>query len=267
MAPPRQLGLDDPKVIERGDRGESDYNAVHTLAPYAGPVTSHTQCGHGDSVIARIRCELEQNMILRSPESHHHFIPRGTLRRIVTADRVLRIIEQLACCRDFSPTRKEELRNRICFGARQCWKLLVVLLVVDEQDKLLDLVDGGASDQCLPIGINTSCCIPNHNHPTINSWPRLVHLEASRWSYAVKAPYFTRPRGGHYHYILDINDVLPISGIEDIPSNAPVPRHRQSENGDDITSGGFGDVERVVLEKSHYRFDELGVSIIGIIPR
>jgi len=139
--------------------------------------------------------------------------------------------------------------------------------MIGRQDQLLDLIDSeGASDQCLPIeidssGSNNRCRIQHHSHPTISSWPAPVREEASRWIYAVKAPYFTRNRGSHNHYMLDDCDVIPILRMDrDIPSRFYVnTEYNNEENDSKSTDGGFVDVERVVLDESHYGFDKLGV--------
>lgn len=264
--PSRKLGLDDPNVIERDDRGERDYNLnlQHELAPSIGPIPNHAnlQDTNGNGLIPLIRSELEINMIPRSPDSYSHFfIPRDKLRSIITADRVLQIIQQLYC-RNLSPFQISELQTRICFGSTQCWKLFAVLLLSDKLDNLLDLVDKeGVSDNCLPIRLKTRCCLKKHKHPTIESWPIQVRGSASMWSYAVKAPYFTRPSGGHYHYILDGNDVIPIIGTvtNESASNAPV-KHQKSGNDNGTVDGGFGQVTRVILDESHYHFEDLAVS-------
>ena len=270
MAPtrPRPLGLDDPNVRVCYDRGESDYNANHPATPATPqPPSHHLHCDHEDDLVANIKCELDESRVRHPPDSNYRFfVPRNELRTIITPDRVLQIIEHLAGSSPLSPLQRAELRDKICFGDKQCWKLLLILCMIGRQDQLLDLIDSeGASDQCLPIeidssGSNNRCRIQHHSHPTISSWPAPVREEASRWSYAVKAPYFTRNRGSHNHYILDDHDVLPILPIDTGASSTYV-KTGYNDKVDDANSpnGGFGDVDVVVLDESHYHFDGLDV--------
>lgn len=281
--------LDDPTVIQCEDRGESDYNRNHPPTSHINPthayIPYHLQCAHESSPTARVlcdreeatrshpdpnyghkslvellRCELQESRVRYPPNSHSSFfIPRRKLQSIVTSYRVCQIIETLSCYMDPSDAEKDKVRDEMCFGDKQCWKLLLVLLITNKQEDIMDLVKDGASDQCLPIGVGRSSYCVGHSdqitHPTIKRWSADVRKEATRWSYAVKAPYFTRRRGRHNHNILDRNYILPIHGFT---PDAPLIHHRSgSDNG--TVDGGFGQVTRVALDESHYDFEDLAV--------
>ena len=280
----RKMGLHDKNVIKCDDRGENDYNKKYPLRIDPAGVPYHRHCAHKSNKTARmkcdlkeasqnhlgcehgeivglIKCELGESRVRNPPDSNSkYFIPRHKLQTIITPCRIRQVIETLGSCQKLSDTEKDKLRDQICVGDKQCWKLLAVLLMANKQKDIMALVREGASDRCLPFGVNGSSCCVGHNHPTIRSWKSHTLDEASRWSYAVKAPYFTRHRGKHNHYILDSNDVLPILPIDELTSDASATPHSTDEN-NNIVDGGFGQVTKVVLDESHYNFENLGLAV------
>ncbi|KAM7201304.1 kinase-like protein [Rhypophila sp. PSN 637] len=264
---PRRLGLKDNKVSICLDRGEAA-EAEH-LRNHPETVAEHTRCHDhtGHTIISIIKCELDEACVPYPEGANRFFIPRRKLRSILSPERVLELIKHLTCCNHLSATQKKHLRDKICSPKTACWKLLAVLVGIGEQEQLFKLVELDlVSDRCLPIQpVDGPCngqkdCHTNEQHHTYRimaQWPKGKRREASVWSYMVKAPYFSRRRGQHNHYIFDINDVLPVRKTFSISSpNAP-KSHRRTENGHEVFASGFSNVEKVELDESHFHFEGL----------
>lgn len=271
-----KLGLDDPRVTKCFDRGDNFYRQDHPFGDLNSS-TSATSPPGGHEIISTILTELYDAQISYPSDSvSHHFIPRDKLSRIMTPERVRLVIATLKCCNKLSLDEKEELTRGICIGKstwcrEPCLKLLTILIAVGIEEKLFDLINDGVTDFCLPFesvsGTNNNlrCQMPGHQHPAINErWHGYPGHQRQRqqfcqWTYTLSAPYFKRPRGGHAHYILGVNDVLPI--IQEKargPSGAPSRKTKPSEF-PDSREGGFSQVQRVKFQQSHFDFGSYGV--------
>jgi hypothetical protein len=276
-----KLGLDDPRVTRCFDRGDSFYRQDH---PSKGlnSYTSATSPPGSHEIISTIHTELYNALICYPSDSvSHHFVPRDELSRIMTPERVRLVITSLEFCNKLSPDKKEELAREVCIGGstwcrEPCLKLLAVLIAVEIQEKLFDLIKDGVTDFCLPFesvpGTSNGlrCQMPDHQHPVINECWRghLGHRKQfCQWAYSLSAPYFKRPRGGHAHYILGVNDVLPI--IQEKargPSEAPLRKTKSSEF-PDSREGGFSQIQRVKFQQSHFDFGSYGVRHLATFSR
>jgi hypothetical protein len=276
-----KLGLDDPKVTKCFDRGDSFYRQDHPSRDLSS-YTSATSPPGGYEIISAILTELYNAQISYPSDSvFHHFVPRDELSRIMTPERVRLVVISLKFCNKLSPDEKEQLAREVCIGGstwcrEPCLKLLAVLIAVEIQEKLLDLIKDGVTDFCLPFesvpGTNNNlrCQMPDHQHRVINECLRghLGHRQKfCQWAYTLSAPYFKKPRGGHAHYILGVNDVLPI--IQEKargPSEAPFRKTKPSEF-PDSREGGFSQVQRVKFQQSHFDFGSYGVRHLDAFSR
>jgi hypothetical protein len=268
-----KLGLDDPRVIKCSDRGDSFYRQDHPFRDLHSSTSAASPPGSPE-IIPTILAELYNAQIPYPSDSiSHHFVPRDKFSRIMTPKRVRLVIASLKVCNKLSADEKEELAREVCIGGsawcrEPCLKLLAVLIAVYIEENLFDLIKDGVTDFCLPFesapGTNNSlrCQMPDHQHPAINEcWHghRGRRQQFCQWTYTLSAPYFKRPRGGHAHYILGVNDVLPI--IQEKargPSDAPLRRTKPSEF-PDSREGGFSQVQRVKFQQSHFDFGSYGV--------
>lgn len=271
-----KLGLDDPRVTKCFDRGDNFYRQDHPFRDLTSS-TSATSLPGSHEIISTIQTELYDARISYPSDSvSHYFVPRDELSRIMTPERVRLVIASLKCCNKLSPDEKEELAREVCIGGstwcrEPCLKLLAILIAVEIEGKLFDLINDGVTDFCLPFesvpGTNNNlrCQMPDHQHPAITEcWHgyrghQRHRQEFCQWTYTLSAPYFKRPRGGHAHYILGVNDILPI--IQEKargPSEAPLRKTKSSEF-PDSREGGFSLVQRVKFQQSHFDFGSYGV--------
>ena len=270
-----KLGLDDPRVTKCVDRGDNFYRQDHPFRDFNSS-TSATSPPGSHEIIPIIQAELDNAQIPYPPDTiSHHFVPRDKLSRIMTPERVRLVIASLEFCNKFSPDKKEELTREVCIGGstwcrEPCLKLLAVLISVEIQEKLFDLIKDGVTDFCLPFEYNLRCQMPDHQHPAINECLhgyRGCRQQFCQWTYTLSAPYFKRPRGGHAHYILGVNDVLPI--IQEKargPSEAPLRKTKPLEF-PDSREGGFSLVQRVKFQQSHFDFGSYGVRHLVTLSR
>jgi hypothetical protein len=276
-----KLGLDDPRVTKCFDRGDNFYRQDH---PYKdlNSYTSATSPPGSRGIISTISNELYNAQIsYPSGSVSHHFVPRDELSRIMTPERVRLVIASLEVCNKLSSDEEEELAREVCIGGstwcrEPCLKLLAVLIAVGIQETLFDLIKDGVTDFCLPFesvsgtSNNLRCQIPDHQHPVINEcWHghQRHRQQFCQWAYTLSAPYFKRLRGGHAHYILGVNDVLPI--IQEKargPSEAPLRKTKPSEF-PDSREGGFSQIQRVKFQQSHFDFGSYGVRHLVTFPR
>lgn len=273
---PTKLGLDDPRVIKCLDRGDQFYRQDH---PLEHP-SSHNIASLPPNCPEKVRNileELEEAQISYPPESaSQFFIPRDQFSRIMTFERVQLVINTLSCCETLSPKCKQELAREIYFGGgptcrAPCLKLLAALIGARIQDGLLDLINDGVTDHCLPLECvpddrnSLRCRCQGHQHPAIDKYGRGTRRTFCQWSYAVTPLYLKRPQNGHVHYILRHNDVLPIiKSKAREPSKAPLIQQSKNKNSEtsSLTSGygGFSQVKRVIFHPSQFEFGSYGVS-------
>jgi len=264
-----KLGLDDPRVTKCLDRGDNFYRQDHSSKEPI-PYTSAASPSGSHDVVSTIQKELDDARISYPSDSiSQRFVPRDKLSSIMTPERVRLVIKSLQCCDSLSPEHKDALTREICIGGRKwcrkpCLKLLTVLIAAEIQNNLLNLIEDHITDYCLPFELvpgtsdNWRCQIPDHHHSLIiNKCGRQVE-RFCQWTYTLSAPYFKRPPGGHVHYILGVNDVLPIIEENSRGSlEAPLQRTKRSES--PSREGGFSEIERVKFHSSHFDFGSYSV--------
>ncbi|KAK7981515.1 kinase-like protein [Apiospora saccharicola] len=184
-----------------------------------------------------------------------NYVPRRKLRSIVTPERAGCIISGLG---SFNSHEVEILVHAAFHGGsiggkyrKPTVKLLAALACCGAVDKYLDLVHKGVSDICLP---------PVYDKPGQIKLPLRCQ---SKWAYRLNAPYFksgssgTSTQGLHHHYILNVNDVLPIVSSELHEHGTSSSRSRtvtKSSEGKGPQEGGFSRVSRVKFHPDHYNF-------------
>jgi hypothetical protein len=264
-----KLGLDDPRVTKCLDRGDNFYRQDHPPKEPI-PYTSATSPSGSHEIVSTIQSELDGARIsYPSGSISQRFVPRDKLSSIMTPERVRLVIKSLQCCDSLSPDEKETLTREVCIGGRKwcqepCLKLLTVLIAADIQNNLLDLIGDHITDLCLPFELvpgtsdNWRCQIPGHQHShIINKCGRPVE-SFCQWTNTLSAPYFKRPSGGHAHYILGVNDVLPIIE-ENVRGSLEAPLQRTKRSESPSREGGFSEIERVRFHSSHFDFGSYSV--------
>lgn len=257
---PSKLGLEDPRVIICHDRGEQFYQRDHPPRAPIQPINDISPLNLKD-LTSDIITALEKAKVFYPVDSiHTSFVPRDKLASIMDPERVALIIASLACCRGWSRAEKEELAREVCVGGpkwcqQPCLKLLTSMITAKIQDYFLDLIRAGITDSCLPFKLatgtsNLECHVEDHRHPEFNRCLEectKAKMEFCQWSYALSAPYFKAQPGQHTHYVLGINDTLPI-----MQQTQPTDAANNKE-------GGFGQVQRVMFHPSHFDFSAYNV--------
>ncbi|KAK3950584.1 kinase-like domain-containing protein [Pseudoneurospora amorphoporcata] len=281
MAPrAKALGLRDPRVDVCFDRGDQYYEDDHPIEP---PHTDIVPQDSGPDIFDIIREELEAKEIEQGKD---FYIPRACLQEIFTHGRLLATIQQL--WKHVPAKEHQRLCLRVLDEVR-CWKVFLLFIYTQQHELLPELWKNESgndslrlSDRCLPLISVTpdgkiACQNKTHSH-------RLPGCDIKRFSgkdckymvsasYAFNAVYFKLPTKGqknHVHYSLGPKDVLPYKIIptrgRDCPlTNGRLIKHRpdmdQDEpdtDEDDNLHGGFGEVKRVIIDRSHFNFGQLG---------
>ncbi|KAK3486965.1 kinase-like domain-containing protein [Neurospora crassa] len=282
MAPRvKAIGLADPRVDKCSDRGNQYYDDDH---PIERPNTDIVPQDSGPEIFDIIREELEDQEV---EEGKGFFIPRSSLQEIFTPGRLLAAIQQL--WKDVPEEDHQRLCIRVLHEVR-CWKVFV-LFIYTQQHKLLPELwqnESGTdslrlSDQCLPLISITpdgkiTCQNTTHSHQLPGCETRKISRKDSKYmvlaSYAFNAVYFKLPTKGkkvHVHYRLGPKDILPYT-IDSFPfdkslgnegagsagrtSNSGNPRSDMDQDGN--LHGGFSEVTRITIDRSHFNFGHHG---------
>ncbi|KAF2465719.1 kinase-like protein [Lindgomyces ingoldianus] len=263
-----KLGLEDPRVFKCFDRGDK-YFWDENRSSRSSNVSITRSTAQLNNIIEKIAETLDNAAQAYPAGSYRYFIPRSELSSVTDINTVHSVLRSLLCCNVFSPTDISTLAHEICFGSgtrchRPCSKLLALLILSDCHEDLITLIDEGMDDHCLPLEMVTGsrplrCRNPQHNHRVINDYSSKKRREFHQWSYAVKAPYFTKPKNQHVHYVLEHNDVLPILQAEDHTALGALrvtqPRAKAPKQAECVsTYGGFSHVQRVKFHPSHIQF-------------
>ncbi|KAK3321328.1 hypothetical protein B0T19DRAFT_263775 [Cercophora scortea] len=251
----RLLGLDDPRVIIQYDRGASHYIQDHPFP--SSPAQGQSDGSDPGNALSRIFDQLYGSLVPFPEGSHNFYIPNSRLRDIMTRQNVFSVVMSLPCFSNLSREGKERVCDKIFSKDCPRWRLLAALLLLEREDKLASFLEDSVSDECLPIAPKVSHCrVCYHSrHKCLGELNAKHRDELSRWSYAVNAPYFKSSPGQHFHLVLDGNDRLPITKISKIDtSNAP--SHQKSGHVvGNAANGGFGEVQKVTFDSSHFNFD------------
>lgn len=270
-----KLILDDgSRVSKVCDRGESARHKKQRLIqqdPWANGTSRRVdEPRYERNLVEDIAAELDEAKNTCPLEPEKRFIPHPLFVRILTFDRVRKIIYNLRC---FNSNRdKDELAREIYYGSRDgtrapCVKLLAVLIGVDKAEDMAEhmFVDG-MKDTCLPLqkeavdGLQYLHCREHGRHSTINSYRRPeVRERFERWSYTLSAPYITREGSHHSHYILGTGDVFPMEVISKVEQDEHTESTAKGSQGDENTYGGFSEVYKVKIYEGHFDFGDHGV--------
>ena len=263
-----KLGLDDPRVKECTTRGIEFLPNDRIKDPLIYSLTSVLPRPDPE-VLTCIRRQLQNAYICYPRESNtRFFLPRDQITAIMRFDQVVSIIQLLECYQSCTAAEINKIVEHIYCN---CLKLLTISILT--KNELRPLVEDGLLDECLPLATepNTDgellkCQTAGHKHTYLNNGlDRVERQRISHWSYAVSAPYLVRQDTGHIHYILDNNDVLPITDIMSSESSeAPDVQRPSAKQGvsqiNQGLMGGYGEVKRVKIHPSHFDFKSHDVS-------
>ncbi|KAI0126970.1 kinase-like domain-containing protein [Xylariales sp. AK1849] len=263
-----ELGLDDDSVVKCRDRGNKYYRNKYDTS-VSQPVDNSKPSKVEQQLVIRVKEELME-AALRSAGAAVRalYVPRTKLNSILTAERILHIIDGLRGCRELSSTQRKSLASEVREGGRKwcrkpCLKLLAALIRSDAADVFYDLINGNVTDDCLPPvwnetlrGSECQSCSTRHTFLTEKTLDQKHDFHY--WAYALNAPYFAKPTESgksHTHYILSQDDVLPIVEERDVKSGSTArqrpDRTPTAENG---TSGygGFSHVRKIKFHPDHF---------------
>ncbi|KAI0844528.1 kinase-like protein [Daldinia vernicosa] len=195
--------------------------------------------------------------------------------------RRIRTIVNLPSFQDFP--NKDDLTTRIYYGSinsdsNPLLKLLAVLIGIDKLQDFPKCIKEGMDDGCLPMTVENPndgttplyCERHKAHHATIDSFRRPNdRIQFTQWSYSK-----------HSHYRLHASDIFPMpSGRklqkqetlkQDITKKEVTRREMTKQevavqgNKPQITEGafacgGFSEVYQVKIDKSHQRFEDIGI--------
>ncbi|KAK3344898.1 kinase-like domain-containing protein [Neurospora tetraspora] len=282
MAPrAKAIGLADPCVDKCSDRGNQYYDEDH---PIERSNTNIVPQDSGPDIFDIIREELEAKEV---EKGKGFFIPRGSLQETFTPGRLLAAVQQL--WKDVPEEGHQRLCIRILHEVR-CWKVFLLFIYTQLHESLPELWKNESgkdslrlSDRCLPLISITpdgkiACQNKTHSHRLPGRKTRKLsgkdckHMVLA--SYAFNAVYFKLPTKGkknHVHYSLGPKDVLPYTIDSPSPDRSLVKgragsagqasnnvKLRPDTDQDDNLHGGFGEVKRIIIDRSHFDFGHLG---------
>lgn len=257
----KRLGLLNPERVRKvTDRGEADYSSSNA---YSSQKDLKLETQSNPTSPEEIAIALDDAKVRSVLDSTKKYIPRHKLLEILSPEKVRAILDS-----PFFETclNKNELVESIHRDSRRL-KLLAVLIGIEKVQDLPKYVTDGVDDQCLPMILDHSerafCRKHFKCHETLDAYNRSNAREQfSSWSYSLSAPYISYNPNLHSHYVLDPGDIFPVTGekirkkaitsTKGANAMAPLPP-------DVNLDGGFSEVYRVKIEKSHYDFGKLGI--------
>ncbi|KAI1456700.1 kinase-like domain-containing protein [Annulohypoxylon moriforme] len=200
---------------------------------------------------------LDNALTISTIDPTRRYIPRHNITEILSPG----VIQTILRYSYFKCLPGEDVLMQDIVGGVGRLKLLAILIKIKKVPDLPKYVEDGVDDECLPIPANDEeklyCQRHKKYHQTMNAYFRpKVRIMFSQWSYALTAPFIT-----HSHHILDPGHIFPMkghkiprNGIIQLSGNPMVPLVPEVN-----MDGGFSEVYRVHIEKSHYNFGELGL--------
>ncbi|KAF6824935.1 protein kinase domain-containing protein [Colletotrichum musicola] len=273
---PEKLILDDPsRVAKVRDRGESfrlrkqqeQYRSSRQTSN--GGVRDRNDSKPDNRLIDKIAIELDEAKTSCPLEPDKLFVPNPDFAKILTFDRVRRIVFALECLR--KEKKKEELAREIYYGrsdgSGHAVKLLAVLIGMNKAEDFLKHLSDGMRDSCLPLRKITANkyryleCQWHRSHATLNGYGRPGDRDNfATWSYALNAPFIKWESRYHSHYILDTGDVIPMETVDKVKhEDSPTGAAKNVSHDSDNTYGGFSEVYKVKLHNGHWDFGDHGI--------
>jgi hypothetical protein len=287
-------GLEHPRVQQCYNRGIEIYYEQLPDDQYSFS-SSVSSASDESEITTTVRNQLYLARKLRSRGSATFFIPRSELNQLMTLDVVGSIVDSLLCCNELSPQDRQELTLEIRHGRgtrcrNPCLMLLTVLIGAEMEEQLMEFIEDGVTDYCLPLQLpgnsnrSTECTISGHEHNVLDGCNPNKLLIFGAWTYGVMAPYLKMSQGRHIHYIFNESDVLPIVEKEDVAvsqapiipqsndktSEAPIQQSNDKTSGTSrglLGYGGFGEVQQIKFDPGHVDFDCYTVSKAPIFAR
>ncbi|CAJ2507580.1 Uu.00g087660.m01.CDS01 [Anthostomella pinea] len=273
MAPSKKRhGLDNPERVDQiPHRGEKFDRARSRSIPRRPPRQSAPKAIRRDEAVdflediaselddAKVQCDFDF-------DSSKSFLPRRKILEILTPERVRQIVGCLSCFEQSS--NKDQIATDIYYGSgggsrRPCLRLLAVLIGIEKAEDIQKLMNDGMSDACLPMGIppGTSgkllfCEHHRTAHKTINKYRRLeTRQNFSHWSYSLVSPFIQGDKKVHAHYVLHPGDVLPMKVARKVEKDDGSAYALGASEANSVNLyGGFSDVYKVSIDRSHYDF-------------
>ncbi|KAI1105656.1 protein kinase [Jackrogersella minutella] len=263
----KQLGLDDSKRVRKiCDRGEADFYSAHGY-----PSQQHLGLGtqgipdKTKEVYETVGLALDRAKVCSVMDIDKWYLPRHKLHEILNPQTV-RAIVGLSCFKDYPD--KQRLTDEICYGETRRLKLLAVLIGIEKLKDFPRYMKDGVDDQCLPMTLDTSqqrifCRRHDEYHETIDSYNRPDYrVRFSQWSYSLSAPYINCKEDIHSHFVLSPSDVFPMHFGHNIQNQTITTTNGlpMSVVAPDVNLyGGYSEVYKVKIEKSHCNFGSLGI--------
>ncbi|KAF6824564.1 protein kinase domain-containing protein [Colletotrichum plurivorum] len=274
---PGTMILDDPsRVAKIRDRGESfrlrklQEQHRNSRPPATDVGVRYRNDSKGDNgLINKIAIELDEAMTACPLEPDKLFVPNPEFAKIITFDRVRRIVFSLECLR--KEKNKEELAREIYYGrsdgSGHAVKLLAVLIGINKAEDFLKHLSDGMRDSCLPLRKITANkyrhleCQWHRSHATLNGYSRpRARDNFATWSYALNAPFIKWEPRYHSHYILDTGDVIPMEIVDKVKhEDSPTAAAKNASHDSDNMYGGFSEVYKVKLHNGHWDFGDHGI--------
>jgi hypothetical protein len=212
------------KLVGIVDMGESLYREDHLgsrrtiTAPELADI---------DHLLATIQTELHdhKNTYRGFFDPQKTFIKREAFDRIFTPERILQIVSGLKCFATMGMLKdKQTIAKDIYYGTNSkqvCLKILSILVAMGYPEGIRHLMEGGFSDECLPLrdhrhrdedrSARLTCNVHSHQH-IFNEHHYLASFIT--WQQCLLTPYI-KVSGIPNHYVIQSRHCLPVYAAND----------------------------------------------------
>ncbi|KAI9170776.1 protein kinase [Paramyrothecium foliicola] len=278
------FGLNNPNRVQQiKDNGERLYRKDMGDQARAIHLTRSETEVAVEELIKKIQAELYDpaNRRLCFYDGSKDFIPRGVFARILSPERVLRLVLGLSCFENNSDQEKRKVAQDICFGSSYsppCLKVLGILIGMEYPNEIKDYMEDEMSDECLPLrgeftqgpdAVTTAdrfiCQNANHTHKIVNGYQSFNKKESfMKWNRRLTAPYLKWQGPLHSHYQIEKGECLPFpSGMKRQLTAGDAKEYGMHIGRDDQTDqwryGGFSEISKVKICDSHRELGKSGL--------
>ncbi|KAH7153547.1 kinase-like domain-containing protein [Dactylonectria macrodidyma] len=196
----------------------------------------------------------------------NEFIPLDSFGTIINKTTMSQLLRDLQSCQSMSPSKREQLANKICSAPPQSSRKVVAALIrVGKEEDIPNIVQEGFSDDCLPLDLFNDTQL--HHRKTgkicesMRQWSRKQRRNYWKETQKFSCPVFIRPAKKVYHYVLHEPVLLPFQEEVQTSEERNSNFGALSGNGDTEESGGYGSVLRVQIHPSHHKFGDFGLPV------
>lgn len=215
-----------------------------------------------DAISRAIETHLRNNLLCHPEFRKWKFCPPKLFDHLFGPDTVSLVVEELIRKRKSPLERKAELNRRrtvltglICGDNKErieSRRLLALLLLVEEEDRIIDFIDRRFTDESLPL---------DENHQIFHGWEKKKNIDVicDTYQWQFKVPFFalTTEPGTVTHLDLSELDIKPwITPSKEVIQSGlnPEPSIADLRLQDPSLVGGFGEVRQILIHPWQHEF-------------